>query len=62
MVIKDPRFELHSILCLILTDAVLLKRTAAIFSRQASLTRQAFLITPLHGTRYKTGKNAYAKK
>ena len=33
-----------------------------IFSRQASLTRQAFLITPLHGARYKTGKNAYAKK
>ena len=34
----------------------------SIFSRQASLTRQAFLITPLHGARYKTGKNAYAKK
>ena len=34
----------------------------AIFSRQASLARQAFLITPLHGARYKTGKNAYAKK
>ena len=33
-----------------------------IFSRQASLARQAFLITPLHGARYKTGKNAYAKK
>ena len=30
-----------------------------IFSRQASLTRQAFLITPL---RYKTGKNAYANQ
>ena len=36
------------------------KRT--IFSRQASLARQAFLITPLHGARLKTGKNAYAKK
>ena len=34
---------------------------ASIFSRQASLARQAFLITPLHGARYKTGKNAYAK-
>ena len=33
-----------------------------IFSRQASLARQAFLITALHGARYKTGKNAYAKK
>ena len=33
-----------------------------IFSRQASLARQAFLITPLHGARYKTEKNAYAKK
>ena len=33
-----------------------------IFSRQASLTRQAFLITPLHGACYKTGKNAYTKK
>ena len=33
-----------------------------IFSCQASLARQAFLITPLHGARYKTGKNAYAKK
>ena len=33
-----------------------------IFSRQASLARQAFLITPLHGARFKTGKNAYAKK
>ena len=33
-----------------------------IFSRQASLTRHAFLITALHGARYKTGKNAYAKK
>ena len=33
-----------------------------IFSRQASLARQAFLITPLHGARLKTGKNAYAKK
>ena len=34
---------------------------SVIFSRQASLARQAFLITPLHGARYKTGKNAYAK-
>ena len=33
-----------------------------IFSCQASLARQAFLITPLHGARFKTGKNAYAKK
>ena len=33
-----------------------------IFSRQASLARQAFLITALHGARYKTGKKAYAKK
>ena len=33
-----------------------------IFSRQASLTRQAFRITALQGARYKTGKNAYAKK
>ena len=33
-----------------------------IFSRQESLARQAFFITPLHGARYKTGKNAYAKK
>ena len=32
-----------------------------IFSRQASLARQAFLITPLHGARYKTEKNANAK-
>ena len=34
----------------------------SIFSRQVSLTRQAFLMTPLHGARSKTGKNAYAKK
>ena len=33
-----------------------------IFSRQASLGQQAFLITALHGARYKTGQNAYAKK
>ena len=33
-----------------------------IFSRQASLARQAFLIIPLHGARYNTGKNAYANK
>ena len=33
-----------------------------ILYHQASLARQAFLITPLHGARYKTGKNAYAKK
>ena len=33
-----------------------------IFSRLASLARQAFLITPLHGTRSNMGKNAYAKK
>ena len=33
-----------------------------IFSRQVSLAQQAFLITSLHGTRYKTGKNAYAKE
>ena len=33
-----------------------------IFSRQVSLARQAFLITPLHGARLKTGKNAYAEK
>ena len=31
-----------------------------IFTRQASLARQAFLMTPLHGARSKTGKNAYA--
>ena len=37
-------------------------RDIIIFSRQASLARQAFLITTLHGARYKTGKNAYAKK
>ena len=37
-------------------------REMSIFSRQASVARQAFLITPLHGARYKTGKNAYAKK
>ena len=34
----------------------------SIFSRQASLARQAYLITPLHGARLNTGKNAYAKK
>ena len=33
-----------------------------IFSRQASLTRQAFLITPLHGARYKTGKKRLRQK
>ena len=37
-------------------------RLVSNFSRQASLARQAFLITPLHGARYETGKNAYAKK
>ena len=31
------------------------------FSHQASLARQAFLITALHGARSKTGKNVYAK-
>ena len=31
-------------------------RSKIIFSRQASLARQVFLITPLHGARYKTGK------
>ena len=36
--------------------------TFPIFSRQASLARQVFLITALHGARYKRGKNAYAKK
>ena len=40
----------------------LLVKNFGIFSRQASLARQTFLITPLHGARYKTGKNAYAKK
>ena len=43
-------------------EAGFLLYQASIFSRQASLARQAFLITPLHGARYKTGKNAYAKK
>ena len=38
------------------------KSYGKIFSGQASLTRQAFLITALHGARYKMGKNAYAKK
>ena len=33
-----------------------------IFSHQVSLTRQAFLITPLHGSRSKTGKNITPKK
>ena len=37
-------------------------KTTSIFSRQASLARQAFLITPLHGAHLKTGKNDYAKK
>ena len=37
-------------------------RRVYIFSRQASLARQALLITPLHVARYKTVKNAYAKK
>ena len=32
-----------------------------IFSRQASLARQAFLITPLHGARLKTGKTLTPK-
>ena len=35
---------------------------SVIISRQVSLAWQAFLITALHGTRSKTGKNAYAKK
>ena len=39
-----------------------LQQSVCIFSHQASLAQQAFLITPLHGARYKTGKNAYAKK
>ena len=38
------------------------KPIQTIFSCQVSLARQAFLITPLHGARYKTGKNAYAKQ
>ena len=38
------------------------KRRVCIFSRQASLARQAFLKTALHGSRSKTGKNVYAKK
>ena len=33
----------------------------SIFSRLASLARQAFLITPLHGARYKTGKTLTPK-
>ena len=33
-----------------------------IFYRKASLIRQAFLITPLHGYHSKTRKNDYAKK
>ena len=37
------------------------KTQVSIFSRQASLTRQAFLITALHGARSKMGKNAYTK-
>ena len=40
----------------------LLYRAPVIFSRQASLILQAFLITALHGAHYKTRKNAYAKK
>ena len=32
-----------------------------IFSRQASLARQTFLITPLHGARYKTVKTLTPK-
>ena len=36
-------------------------RVCRIFSRQASLTRQAFLITALHGARYKTGKTLTPK-
>ena len=42
-------------------DLYALVRCCGIFSRQASLARQAFLITALHGARYKTKKNAYAK-
>ena len=38
-----------------------LVQTERIISRQASLARQAFLITSLHGSRSKTGKKAYAK-
>ena len=38
-----------------------LQVSTCIFSRQASLARQAFLITPLHGARYKTGKKLKPK-
>ena len=43
------------------TDQSASVRTLVIFSRLSSLTRQAFLITPLHGSHSKTGKNDYAK-
>ena len=33
-----------------------------IFSHQASLARQAFLITPLHDARYKTGEKGLRQK
>ena len=33
----------------------------AMLSRQASLARQAFLVTPLHGARCKTGKTLTPK-
>ena len=46
----------------LLIITIVLVVAITIFSRQESLTRQAFLITPLHGARYKTEKNAYAKK
>ena len=34
----------------------------AFLSNQASLARQAFLITALHGARYKTGKKRLRQK
>ena len=42
-------------------DGAMVNGWSGIFSRQASLARQAFLITALHDSRSKTGENAYAK-
>ena len=42
-------------------DASSCMSSYSIFSRQTSLARQAFLLIPLHGARYKTGKTLTAK-
>ena len=60
VLLSDRGHYAHADLSRITTEQWELR--TVIFSRQASLARQAFLITPLHGARYKTGKKTLTPK